>query len=636
MMLKPFFDVGVGIAHMGALLADHLWQSTLFAVEAGAATLALRGNQARVRYGLWLAASMKFLIPFSLLVDLGKLIGGLLIRVHDSATVQTGFYTVVEQVSQPFSSAVPVARTTNAALLLSLLPTILLVVWLCGAVSVFGLWWLRWRRVSAVARTAVPMTQGREVDALRRVERIAGLRRPILLMVWRVATDVIDVTGAMESTGSLEPGIFGVARPVLLWPPGISEHLDDAQLSAILAPEVWHVRRRDNLAAALHMLVEAVFWFHPLVWWLGARLVEERERACDEEVLRLGSAPEVYAESILKACRFCVESPLKCVSGVSGSNLKRRIVQIMNPQLANQLTLGRKVFLASMAIAAISGPVVFGLFNPARMLAQPMQASGGAQPTFEPTFEQASIKPSHTADKISHLETRPDGLTDSNVTVRELIEYAYGVQSYQIASVEDWIDSERFDVEVKFKPSTTAQVKVFTVSPDPLPPASGEPALHAKPAVLLPPGQLQVVLKALLADRFHLQLKHESRDQPVYDLVVGTSGAKLTESKSTPTAPNGEAIISVRQRIGNGAGELTMNGPVSALTGFLSQQLSREVVDKTGLKGTYAVKLQWKTNQSATDSITAALQEQLGLNLESQQGPVEMLTIEQIEKPSED
>lgn len=56
----------------------------------------------------------------------------------------------------------------------------------------------------------------------------------------------------------------------------------------------------DNLAAALHMLVQALFWFHPLVWWLGSRLVDERERACDEEVIRLGSEPQAYAERILR------------------------------------------------------------------------------------------------------------------------------------------------------------------------------------------------------------------------------------------------------------------------------------------------------------------------------------------------
>ena len=99
------------------------------------------------------------------------------------------------------------------------------------------------------------------------------------------ADSAIDI---LLSRASLEPGIFGISRPVLVWPEGISEHLEDAHLEAILAHELWHVRRRDNLAAAIHMFVEAMFWFHPLVWWLGARLVEERERACDEEVLESG------------------------------------------------------------------------------------------------------------------------------------------------------------------------------------------------------------------------------------------------------------------------------------------------------------------------------------------------------------
>ena len=103
-----------------------------------------------------------------------------------------------------------------------------------------------------------------------------------------------------ESAELFEPGVFGVFRPVLLLPEGIIEKLTAAQLQAILAHELCHVRRRDNLATAMRMLVEAMFWFHPLVWWMGARLVEERERACDEEVLRKGSDPRTYAEGILK------------------------------------------------------------------------------------------------------------------------------------------------------------------------------------------------------------------------------------------------------------------------------------------------------------------------------------------------
>ena len=184
---------------------------------------------------------------------------------------------------------------------------------------------------------------------------------------WQGTRKPIDI---VLSRASLEPGIFGILRPVLIWPEGISKHLEDAHLEAILAHEVWHVRRRDNLAAALHMVVEAVFWFHPLVWWLGARMVEERERACDEEVVELGSERQVYAESILKVCEFCVGSPLACVSGVTGSDLKKRMVHIMTERIARKLDFGKKLLLSTAGVLALALPLVFGLVNAPKMRAQ--------------------------------------------------------------------------------------------------------------------------------------------------------------------------------------------------------------------------------------------------------------------------
>ena len=87
------------------------------------------------------------------------------------------------------------------------------------------------------------------------------------------------------------------------------------------------------------MVVEAVFWFHPLVWWIGARMVEERERACDEYVLRALGEPQSYAESILNVCKLYVESPLACVSGVNGSDLKKRVAAIMVNRIGARLNL---------------------------------------------------------------------------------------------------------------------------------------------------------------------------------------------------------------------------------------------------------------------------------------------------------
>ncbi len=291
------------LSAVGTAMANHLWQSTIFALLAGMATLALRKNQARVRHHLWLAASLKFLVPFSLLMDLG----GYLSRLNGSSETQPVFYFVMQKVSQPFSEA-SVSRGLFAASLLRWLPEMAAMLWLIGFVTVIGLWWVRWRRVAAAIRGAAPVSKGRELEALRLMERSAGMQKPIAFR---------------SSQSTLEPGVFGILRPLLLWPAGISEHLQDAHLEAILAHEVQHVRRRDNLAAAMHMVVEAIFWFHPLVWWMGARLVEERERACDEEVLRLGNQPHIYAESILKTCEFCVASPFACVSGVTGADLKQ-------------------------------------------------------------------------------------------------------------------------------------------------------------------------------------------------------------------------------------------------------------------------------------------------------------------------
>jgi len=239
----------------------------------------------------------------------------------------------MNEVSQPFTqSTLPVSAgvlpSTVPQSLSHLFPSLLAATWLCGFVVVLSSWYVRWRKISAAVREAVPLYEGREVEALRRVEPFCGIQNSIKILL---------------SSGSLEPGIFGIARPVLLWPEGISEHLDDAHLQAIVAHEVCHVRRRDNLAAAIHMLVEAIFWFHPLMWWVGTRLVDERERACDEDVLEMGTQRQVYAESILKTCEFCVEAPLACMSGVTGADLKKRIVRIMSEHLAHRLSFGNRL-----------------------------------------------------------------------------------------------------------------------------------------------------------------------------------------------------------------------------------------------------------------------------------------------------
>jgi TonB family protein len=147
---------------------------------------------------------------------------------------------------------------------------------------------------------------------------------------------------------------------VLLLPRGIAEHLTRAQLEAVLEHELSHWRRRDNLTAAVHMLVEAVFWFHPLVWWIGARLVAERERACDEAVVRAGHDGRIYAEGILNVCERYVASAFKCAAGISGADLKSRVVEIARNRVMSALPMEKKLLLGSLALATVLVPIVFG------------------------------------------------------------------------------------------------------------------------------------------------------------------------------------------------------------------------------------------------------------------------------------
>jgi bla regulator protein BlaR1 len=615
MMMKSLLDA---CSEAAPAIANHVWQSTLFAAAMGALTLAFRKNQARIRFGLWLAASLKFLIPFSLLINLGSMAGRPRVAV-----VQPNFYAVMVQAGQPFTGPAPAAHTlAQRPNLLLLLPGALAAIWMCGFVVVGGLWALRTRRVSALMREAQTLVEGREMDALRELEESSGVRKPLPLVV---------------SRGSMEPGIFGIVRPVLIWPEGISEHLPDPHLRSILAHELWHVRRRDNLAAALHMLVEATFWFHPLVWWIGARLVDERERACDEQVLRLGNLPDVYAESILKACRFCVEAPLACVSGVAGSNLKRRIVRIMDRQLGNKLGMGGKLVLAAIAAAVIAGPVAIGVFNSPQARAQEAQAATPGTVV----LDEASVRPSTSTGDHRSVLAEANKFSATGATVNSLISMAYGVQEYQLIGGPDWMNTDRFDVDATWKGPSASEEKLMTVTTDTPPPLGSAPPPEAI-SIRLGSGRVRTSVQALLADKFNLKFRRETRDLPVYDLVVASTGAKLTATSLSPTprvVPDGHAMIhamiNVRVEGHNGALEFSAKDASPAVLGaLLSENLNRRVVNKTGLTGLYDIDFHVPQGQTSAEDISVALEDQLGLRLEPAQAPVDVLVIEQIDKPA--
>jgi TonB family protein len=316
---------------MTALLLDHLWQSTAVLVFAAMLALLFRNNGAHVRHGLWLAASVKFLLPFAALTTLGGYASVFLA----SRLQRPAMIAPLETVAQPFSAYETAAVAGEAADWL--VPVI--AVWALGVLALGAFWLARWLKLRAA------------VDAARD----AAITAPVPVKL---------------SPHLMEPGLVGIFRPTLLLPEGIAEKLSPVELQAILSHEDCHRRRRDNLTAALHMLVEAIFWFWPPVWWLGTRLVLERERACDEAVLASGNDPQVYATSILKVCKFYVQSPLACAAGVSGADLKQRMEEIMGKSVIARLSMPRKALLAAAMAATLALPMLLGLPNVPVALAQ--------------------------------------------------------------------------------------------------------------------------------------------------------------------------------------------------------------------------------------------------------------------------
>ena len=345
---------------MIALVLDHLWQSTLLALGLALLALAFRRTSAAVRHGLWLSASLKFLVPFAALAALSRIVGPA-IPVPEQAKPETAFIAEAAQpfsqpalspvppstfplaqgpelrspvqaaVAQPSARADAAAGVIRAALRLDLV-SILLAVWALGSAAVLAGWAVRWRVLRKVLRSARPID-------------------------WPAPMPVL------AAPSFVEPGLVGLWRPVLLVPETLPEQLSRPEIDALIAHEACHLRRRDNLTAALHMLAEALFWFHPLVWWIGARLIDERERACDEAVVRAGHDRAAYARSLVEICRFYLQSPLDCVADASGSSLKTRVEAIMTAPPALSLSRSKKALLLAAGAFAFATPVMAGLLT---------------------------------------------------------------------------------------------------------------------------------------------------------------------------------------------------------------------------------------------------------------------------------
>jgi bla regulator protein BlaR1 len=579
-------------------VTNHLWQSTLFAAVAGLLTLVLRKNRASARHWIWLAASVKFLVPFSLLVTLGSYVEAPAWSAAPTVAVApTAFADTVRDILAPQALAIAAPDTSPEHP--SRIPAALLVAWACGFLAVIVMWARQWWRVHASLRSSTPVRLSNGITA----RSIPNL---------------------------YEPGVFGIIKPVLLLPEGIADRLMPAEFEAILAHEMCHIRRRDNLFSFVHMLVEAMFWFHPLVWWLGRQLTIERERACDEEVLRVCLEPQVYAEGILKVCEFYLESP-PMVAGVTGSNLKKRIEEIMTDQVLRRLTFGKKLLITIAGVAAVAAPIVIGMMNSTPALAQ----SQGKQQHL--AFEVASVKPSQSSEgRMGGLRFLPGGrLSAKDVPLLFVVSAAFDIPfqgSGGRLTAPEWLHTERFDIEATAEKSAIA----------------GDLTVKARQ------DKMRLMLQTLLEERFKMVVRRETKEVPVYAAIVGKGGAKLEKSKlSEKDCPEDDPTLLASCHVFNGGMGRGLHGiaaDMSDLVTFVSNWSDRPVVDHTGIKGLFNIQTDgWAPMQPSPNGTGTkgedgvpwserqtlfTIFEKLGLKLEATKAPVETYTIVSIERPA--
>lgn len=265
-----------------------------------------------------------------------------------------------------------------------------------------------------------------------------------------------------------------------------------------------------------------------------------------------------------------------------------------------------------------------------------------AQSTIQaaPQFEVASVRQNISDVKKGGIQTPPGGrFIAENMTLRALVQFAYGVLPQQVSGGASWVDTDRFDIVAR----------ADTNAADPLAARQRGDA-----------GSVPLMLRSLLAERFRLQVHTDSRDLPIFALVVARNDGKLgpqikaSQGECPSTGPQtGAAGCGVH--MGKGPGTLVAAGATMAqLASSLTPWVSRIVIDQTNLRGGYDLTLNWTPDQISEGlsrkiaagglpppdpngaSIYTAVQEQLGLKLDSRRGAVDVIVIERAERPTPD
>jgi uncharacterized protein (TIGR03435 family) len=265
----------------------------------------------------------------------------------------------------------------------------------------------------------------------------------------------------------------------------------------------------------------------------------------------------------------------------------------MAQRWVTKVSIGKKLLLAALGAVSVAGPIVFGHVNAPQIRAQ----SGPTADAVLPSFEVASVRliPPGSRGLFSLSKSGMPRLTVRNTTLRVLVEMAFAVPRQRTKGAPNWFDSQLYDIDAKVE---------------------GDKGLTYE--------QMRPLIQQLLKDRFHLATHREMEVQKAYALVIAKRGPKLQRSKGT--SQYGQVLPNQLY---------CPSCSLERLARILEQVTGRPVVDKTGIKGDFDIKLEFApetASDSSLPSIFTALQEQLGLKLIPQEVPVEMVVIDHVER----
>jgi uncharacterized protein (TIGR03435 family) len=392
------------------------------------------------------------------------------------------------------------------------------------------------------------------------------------------------------------------------------------QMEALLLHELAHIRRYDYLVNALQSMVEALLFYHPAVWWVSGHMRSEREMCCDDAVVAVTGDAQSYARALAEV-GAAGHAHYRAAVAATGGSLANRVARLLGVSRPASRTHSPAAVAIAGAIIGITAMAVLGQ-------------------TARPQFEVASIKPTGSRGGGS-MRPMPGRLTAS-APLRVLMEAAYHVQPFQIVGGPEWVEWDGYAIDAK---------------------AAGQPE-HA---------QMMLMLQSLLEDQFQLRAHRESREMPIYALAPARGGLKLPPPRDGSCVEQTEVLGPLAdpgarmQPPGEGptlaprcggldvpleAGGARIRGgkvPMAEFVRVLSRVLGRTVTDRTGFAGVFDVNLDFLPDDTtvglpppppgaipfvtASPSIFSAVQ-QLGLRLESTKGPVEVLVIDHVERPS--